>query len=338
MIKRLSLLVIIAALCFAFSAFAQNGKAVFKHAEHKEDLTCASCHEGIVSDKGIFKMYPPQTLCGKCHEGIGEQGYVIVPPKPGGPAEYGKAKRTVNFLHSDHKDVMDDCELCHQDIDKKPHAAGSHKICGQCHEADIKNMLCAKCHREMAFAGLNKLTSYTHAANFLKEHSDYATRSVRTCTQCHTEAYCNDCHSRKSGRLKPSVKYPEAVRANFIHRGDYLTKHRIEARTDQTGCIKCHARKDCQACHDRYKVSARSDTLHYGHPKGWLSKGSKDFHGDEARRNIISCASCHENNGPGNCISCHKASLGVNPHPPGWSDRVRTQSKSDRMCANCHSK
>jgi hypothetical protein len=207
-----------------------------------------------------------------------------------------------------------------------------------CHEEDISNMLCAKCHRDFSNAGLKKVSGFSHKNKFLTEHSGFANKHSRTCTQCHRESFCTDCHGKKSG-IKPSIKYPESVKRNFIHRGDWETRHQLEVKADSSSCLKCHAQKECSSCHLAKGASGSANDPTARHGSGWMSKQSRNFHGDKARRNITECASCHSAKGPGYCVDCHKGSLGINPHPPGWESKVNGLSKnSDRMCKTCHDK
>ena len=324
-------------LLIGAAVFAASDAIKFEHKNHLESIDdCATCHKGALSDTGLYKVLPDKAVCAECHEVKAEDSCTSCHTDPKAASGWSKTKRITNFLHSTHKDELGDCSLCHGDkakLDEDPHKVGDHKTCGTCHqEQDIDGLKCAKCHQDFRFAGLSKLSGFTHKNKFLEEHSAFAKTSANTCTQCHRESFCNDCHSKKSG-LKPSIKYPEAVGRNLVHRGDWLTLHRIEAKTDESSCLKCHARKECSDCHQRTGVSGTADNPLKRHPAGWV----KD-HGDQARKNILSCASCHEAQGPGYCVNCHSASSGNNPHPKGWHDKARGVHTDDRVCAKCHGK
>lgn len=314
------------------------GRLAFHHGHHiSQDIKCVDCHVGISEDKGIKRVLPKKESCNECHDKSDQYDCKTCESNPWRKKDRREEHRDSNFLHSMHKETLGKCVDCHTELDKRPQKPGNHKTCGKCHEQDIKNLLCAKCHRQMAKAGLNEMSRFKHENDFLKEHAAYANRSMRTCTQCHTEMFCTDCHSKKWTGQKMSIRYPESVKRNFIHRGDWITFHRAEAKTGDLTCLKCHARKDCSSCHERSNISGSSGKNFYKHPAGWLSKSNSNFHGDEARRNIISCASCHQKKGPGYCVDCHKASLGLNPHPKGFG-KTKVMRKSNRMCASCHSK
>ena len=298
-----------------------GGERAFLHRPHlAAGTSCADCHGAIPADRGLRRVLPDGSVCVNCHE------------QPLGFETRRAGLRAVNFVHSEHREHLGDCAACHEDPDRRPARAGSHAVCGGCHahERDLPEMLCGKCHRDMTSAGLGALSRFTHRGNFLSEHGQYASRSIRTCSQCHREAFCTACHGR-SADLRPSVVYPEAAGRSFIHRGDWITVHRIESRTDSARCLTCHARSECETCHARRGASTRSTPGAFRHPAGWMSR-----HGGEARADIVSCAACHERGQVGDCIACHRVSVGSNPHPPGWEDRAGRLSRSDRMCAICH--
>jgi hypothetical protein len=83
-------------------------------------------------------------------------------------------------------------------------------------------------------------------------------------------------------------------------------------------------------------VSANRVGARNPHPPGWVGSNpnARSFHGREARRDILLCASCHDQGPATNCIRCHKVGgFGGNPHPGGWRS---TQSESSTMCRYCH--
>ena len=53
-----------------------------------------------------------------------------------------------------------------------------------------------------------------------------------------------------------------------------------------------------------------------------------------ARRNIGSCAACHDQGPVSNCVRCHQVGgLGGTPHPAGWRS---TAPVSNPECSACH--
>ena len=114
-----------------------------------------------------------------------------------------------------------------------------------------KRVLCSECHEEQAKGTLKPLTTFNHTQTFVSEHRFYAADSERLCSVCHATSFCNDCHATKS-EVKPSQKLGNRPDRELVHRGDYLTRHRIEGKIDPTSCYRCHGRannEQCVRCH-----------------------------------------------------------------------------------------
>ena len=113
-----------------------------------------------------------------------------------------------------------------------PEKVESPVMCSACHDAD-KN-------------------SYDHDAGWGRSHGKAAVSDRRTCDLCHRPSSCADCHSQKE-EIKPSDKRAGSrFDAATPHRGDYLTQHRVDGRTDPASCLPCHGRKNdgrCRTCH-----------------------------------------------------------------------------------------
>jgi hypothetical protein len=93
---------------------------------------------------------------------------------------------------------------------------------------------------------------FSHGLLFGERHGGSARGHAAVCAMCHKESYCSDCHGLRQG-LKPSVKNSTASQRRMPHRGDYLTRHRIDGRIDPTACFRCHGSpkrtKLCAPCH-----------------------------------------------------------------------------------------
>ncbi len=104
--------------------------------------------------------------------------------------------------------------------------------------------VCTDCHADWR-------SSLSHTADFNTRHKFYAYQQQRTCSICHSESFCSDCHAHKE-ELKPSDKYKEMVTRDLPHRGDYLSRHQIDGRVNPAWCIRCHGRQNnerCRVCH-----------------------------------------------------------------------------------------
>jgi hypothetical protein len=105
--------------------------------------------------------------------------------------------------------------------------------------------LCSSCHEKDA------RSAFDHASGWAGNHQDAARQSARTCELCHRPSFCADCHGAKE-ELKPSEKRGDRPGVAMPHRGDYLTRHKIDGRIDPVSCFGCHGRKNdwrCAQCH-----------------------------------------------------------------------------------------
>jgi hypothetical protein len=111
----------------------------------------------------------------------------------------------------------------------------------------------------------------------------------------------------------------------------------IEAGTNPTSCARCHGTAFCESCHNLQKVANLSAPFtgeRNPHPAGW-NEGSA--HGKAARRNIVTCASCHASNADQVCVMCHRVGgIGGNPHPPGFLKRNDLGDTTKKLCRACH--
>lgn len=123
------------------------------------------------------------------------------------------------------------------------------------HPTDVREFgrirpLCTDCHEargeHLAFV------EYNHSSYFADNHRLSAARDARVCGMCHQTSFCNACHATGI-ELKPSLKNQSDTFARTPHRGDFLTRHRIEGRVDPGSCYRCHgnpkAARTCAPCH-----------------------------------------------------------------------------------------
>lgn len=111
------------------------------------------------------------------------------------------------------------------------------KVCTDCHDARGEYVAYER---------------YIHSADFGDNHRSQAYQGEALCAMCHQTSFCNDCHAT-SVELKPSLKNQTETYREMPHRGDYLSRHRFDARLDPTSCIRCHgnpkAAETCVRCH-----------------------------------------------------------------------------------------
>jgi hypothetical protein len=116
-------------------------------------------------------------------------------------------------------------------------------------ELTVSPKVCTDCHergQELAYE------RYVHTADFGKNHRPEATQGEAVCAMCHQTSFCNDCHATRV-ELKPSLKNQSETYRSSPHRGDYLSRHRIDGRVDPTSCFRCHGNPKsaltCARCH-----------------------------------------------------------------------------------------
>jgi len=321
---------------------------LFPHARHqKASVDCITCHEAVYDAKTLSGDFlPKEAKCLECHKekkATGQCNFCHLDVQHAGtwPAREPRLKMD----HSAHIErVKEDCTVCHTQLSEPRHPApvsAGHAACLKCHEhaqqyADAK---CSTCHVDLASYPLVPLTQVSHAGDFLRRHASVARSSEQSCSTCHEQNFCLDCHA-KTAMVPIETKLVDRPDRRFIHRQDFLGRHAVEARADPASCQRCHSTTQggsCETCHEHSHVAAGTSSLN-PHPPGWGLPGSGAFHGDAARRNIQSCASCHDQGDASNCVSCHRVGgIGGDPHPPGFRSRHSiTEAQGDGRCTACH--
>jgi hypothetical protein len=326
-----------------------KGEIVFPHAKHVELAECAECHGEVARSKGATKgeLIPRghagcescheqeiKSRCQMCHRGVKEG------------VQLRRVDRKLSFSHARHGGAVKDCATCHPRDKQAGALIPGHSTCNAagCHRSTFKRLECDRCHRDLQRFGGQPGALLVHGPDFQRQHGAMARQAGRACAQCHDQTFCAECHQAGTALAVPSVLWPERVERQFIHRGDYLSRHMIDARAHPQSCFKCHGQRSCRACHALNGLAAAPATSMRGgisrpyHPAGWTAVGSAQFHGTQARRDIRRCASCHDRGSASNCVGCHRVGgTGGSPHPPGWSRRDKTgQCLKSNTCAACH--
>jgi len=111
------------------------------------------------------------------------------------------------------------------------------RFCMECHEESDDNI---------------RYSRYSHSPLFAEKHRFVAQQNQAVCNMCHQPSDCDICHGTGI-ELKPSDKDPTSTFRRMPHRGDYLTRHRIDARIDPVSCRRCHGNPktsaSCNSCH-----------------------------------------------------------------------------------------
>lgn len=299
----------------------------------RECLSCTSCH--ALSRQEAGHAMPSVSQCKTCHHEDRHDLRTIVAATADRP--YGE----VAFDHAGHlarPEIGGQCVLCHAGVVEAaaPRLPPMAKCFG-CHEHEEqwKRGQCTPCHAGADVKRLLPKTFLRHEGNFAKQHGVEATQRKQLCRACHEQADCDSCHDTTQ-ELTVERRRPEALTRSFVHRGDFMTTHALEAQSQPARCQRCHTPETCEGCHAARGVSGSLIGGRNPHPPGWVgtNTNARSFHGSAARRDILLCASCHDQGPATNCIRCHKVGgYGGNPHPSGWKS---TRSESDQMCRYCH--
>jgi hypothetical protein len=313
-----------------------------RHAQAKVD--CVVCHESLYDAKTLQggAFFPTEKTCLGCHRETKEQGrcsfcHTDVRRAAAWPAR----AHAVDLSHADHIErTKEDCKTCHKSL-PEPFAAGVEKppmaSCLGCHEhrRDYDDGRCAKCHRDLSKYALEPITSFSHQGDYVRNHAGDARAAADRCATCHEPTFCTDCHA-STVATRIELRLPERVDRDFIHRGDYLGRHAVEAQAGPALCRRCHGSSFCESCHEAQNLTPLAKNPRDPHPSGWAFPGSADFHGTAARRDIASCAPCHDQGARSICVDCHKVGgVGGDPHPPGWR-HSRDEIRQNGMCLACH--
>ena len=316
------------------------------HAGHiKAGLDCLTCHEAIfdVTALGQPGVFPKEAKCLTCHQKEKDAGKCNMCHLREKPGPLVRREPTLIFNHAKHLEKDDKCEVCHLVLPavgqtEKPLPPMSTCLGCHVHQEQFDNGQCAVCHKDLTKFALKPITFFSHRGNFTTAHPSVARSVSASCATCHEQRFCADCHAARTVPMRLEEIIPERVDRNFIHWGDYITRHSVEARANPAACQKCHPTSFCEDCHKKQRLTPDATNPLNPHPAGWLTPGSPSFHGTEARRDIVSCAACHDQGAASNCVTCHRVGgPGGDPHPPGFTTKhPPSDINRNPMCLTCH--
>lgn len=195
--------------------------------------------------------------------------------------------------HKDYADMkLSECNECHKGEGIAPNhdadwvrghrtvASRAGHNCGECH----KQSFCLDCHSgggidaklETDAARLNYIPK-SHRSDFISIHPIKALDNPQSCTRCHDQKYCNECHGRfPKGGMRIRSHLMGATGIDSSKFGD----HAIEARRNLQSCASCHPDGDvCIQCHSSGQVRP--------HPKSWKAGNFRE------RTDGKVCRKCH---------------------------------------------
>ncbi len=346
-------------------------------------VDCADCHTAVTTSDSVTDYLLPTmetcyschdqstTKCEFCHTSSDTTTYrkLVQPSSP------------VYFSHKQHTGTLKlKCETCHKGLDKVAYSAeapnhGLPKMeqCVVCHgqgetnysakNVDFKVVAapggCETCHNDLV-----DLVPASHKqTDWMKQHKDFVNMGgpQNDCKSCHTEASCQECHDagNLAKDLTPGQIYvpstpslsPLTTHNNLtiqkVHPDNFRFTHSIEAKGRESTCYTCHdERTFCVACHNSEANGARIEPVwHEGGGFVTLGVGTGGGrHAEYARKDIESCASCHDiEGGDPVCITCHTDPDGVRgddpkTHPAMFMHDTHGSWHTDpgAVCYTCH--
>ena len=257
----------------------------FPHAAHAGLFpTCVGCHEGVVTG-ATAKRFPEPASCNGCHDGSPVPRVEWAGPTP--------APSNLRFSHVEHaREVRADSQRA------GGVAPDSAFQCQACHgqEGDVRFLAVARARPARC------LECHAHEA---PAHLD-ARADCRTCHVPLAQATALSAQRIADFPRPPSHDAP-----------DFLLNHAPGDERALASCATCHAQESCARCHVNARSQpriaalqpdARVATLVSGRPGEWPEPPShqgRDWpwaHGEDATRDIESCATCHAQP---SCRACH---------------------------------
>ncbi|MBM4169182.1 MAG: cytochrome c3 family protein [Ignavibacteria bacterium] len=329
---------------------------------------CADCHDAAATSRlSSDNLLSKKANCQSCHEEQLDSNctYCHTSEDPSDYLALTTAPRTIIFSHEQHLKEQDvSCESCHKGLDKMDYAGPSTlppmETCNTCHDAAKASNQCESCHTDLA-----ALRPVAHnRTNFLREHKRIVRLDDRSCAGCHTHDACQDCHAAAgllatvaSGR---DLSTPISPRLFGIDRGQTsaLTKvhdlnfrftHGIAVKAKASNCATCHSTREfCSECHAAgghvNQLKFKPDSHQQPRFKTIGAGSGGGLHAELARRDIETCAACHDAQGADpTCVTCHTDADGIRrtdakTHARGFMSSVRGEWHSDpgASCYICH--
>lgn len=267
---------------------------------------CATCHT--------------QDLCVSCHVATDLDEIQSLPPAPATmelptvTATYPEPGSHLadDWLEGHQQEAsVAECSTCHTRND-----------CRTCHVSSMPDLVASLPTREAALAPGVMLESRSPDSHeslfFMQSHPVLASADQATCQTCHVERFCVACH--------------EADLGGGYHPPNFMTRHAADAYGRDSECSNCHQQAAfCRECHADLGLAGlrRAAAGYHDATPIWLLQ-----HGQAARQNLESCASCHRQV---DCTRCHSVlgAFKVSPHTASF-DAERAWARSPRTCLACH--
>lgn len=341
--NRFDLALVLAFLALVGCARPSEGDRLkFSHKLHLDNgIGCTDCHADLAkaAEVGSGKR-PDHETCVGCHDKL-EEDCALCHTNPDLARQLPRhATRDLAFSHELHVEAVEgDCRKCHAQVADSTVSGGdrrawTHTTCMECHREQYRDVKCDQCHRRMTEWKDKPFAVFNHDGDFLGRHGRLARGEKMVCQHCHDDDTCAECHSTLQATT-PAQRFAWDVSKPHVHRGDFVTRHAIEARLDRMACYSCHQSRECSECHQARGVTLAGAS--FKHPDGWMQAGSATHHGRDARKKIGLCAGCHDRGEKSNCIACHRpGGPGGNPHPGKEFGDTGLDRDRDMPCKLCH--
>jgi hypothetical protein len=368
------LLSLLVSLIFVFSLSAFKANSVeddkinnksiikFSHSLHAEQMECADCHSSAAESTTLGdRLLPEKETCAECHDVESDDNCELCHYEDTYEALI-QSESQLLFSHKYHFTEQGmKCEQCHQgfaEVDystdlKNPSPQMDN--CFTCHNnISVASNACESCH--ISTVGL--IPEDHKKVNFSEKHGFSA--DEETCQMCHESVFCEDCHVSTNAFDNPNRLndfYTPYSPHNFIddtkqqaitrvHDLNFRYTHGIEARSKSFECTTCHETETfCAECHSSDGGDyAMGGIVPLSHTASDFLNGTGGEHAILAKRDIESCASCHDTQGAdATCIKCHQdfdGIKGTNPktHETGFMMDSDGSWHDDNgaVCYNCH--
>jgi len=278
------------------------------HSKPHDERSCTGCHgtpheresAQLASTHLRFEhrkhMGPTNGQCIRCHVRIGDTNPATL---------LAPMAACFGCHHHDDQWAMRTCDGCHVDLPAERVKPETHVV----HEGDFVREhgvraasardLCATCHSDRFCSGCHGVTtpglparlafddprlSGLHRAGFKSRHALESRDQPGLCVTCHSEASCQECHTREhvGSKLLGSGATSGPHPKGWIGGGRGGGGHGTAARLDPMSCAGCHGGAGEQLCVGCHKVGGPG-----GNPHGAGFASHKD------KRRDVPCRQCH---------------------------------------------
>jgi len=340
----------------------------FSHSFHSDLAECSDCHTAVLESISLNdRLLPDHENCSDCHEVDDDEECATCHIDENYEALI-QSESSLIFNHKFHLNNEMNCEDCHKGLDEVDYSFESINLlppmetCAGCHnESKIASNACESCH----ISTINLFPQNHNNVEFTRSHKFMALDMDANCMMCHDNVTCQECHVATNVITEINLAddfYQPYMPSNTIdgteqqiitkvhNDPNYRFYHGIDAKGRTTECQTCHQVESfCANCHQ----SENSDFALGGIvPASHLLPDFKTIgigsgggeHAILAKRDLESCASCHDVQGADpTCIMCHLDSDGIkNTNPKTHASNFMRNEEGDwhnnygSICYNCH--